>query len=294
MQDTVRRCLLPQLHVIKNHDIKFADLIQELEKDYDNIHRHIVSFLEHIKQVKQELQQLVDDQEHQYLSESYKLYEAMMEQDTNDYILQRRLALSESSQNFIHGRIKRYGDWHHCGMILRPGQEDFFDALVALDPLYLVDINRELMQPFLSRFNPVYRSRVRPYVIQESIDHGMLDQLPNQQFGFVLAFNYFNYKPLELIRRIMQEIFHKLRPGGTLAFTFNNCDRYGAIELVERCFMCYTPGRLVLSAAENIGYEIRETFLVDAACTWVEISKPGTLTSLRGGQSLAKLVAKSK
>jgi len=294
MQEHVRLALLPQVHVIKNHEIKFPDLFQQLEQDYENIQTHIDLFSQRIQQIKQEIKTLVEQQEHHYFAESYKLYEAMMEQDSNEYILQRRPALSEESRNFIDGRIRRHGDWHHCGMILRPGQEDFLTSLVALDPLYVVDVDHELMEPFVNSFNPVYRTRLRTYAVQESIDANMFDQIPNNQFAFVLAYNYFNYKPLELIRRILQEIYAKLKPGGTLAFTFNDCDRYGAVELVERSFMCYTPGRLLLSAAEAMGYEIKQTFIIDSACTWVEISKPGTLTSLRGGQSLAKLVAKSK
>jgi hypothetical protein len=35
-------------------------------------------------------------------------------------------------------------------------------------------------------------------------------------------------------------------------------------------------------------------FHLDGASTWIEVVKPGELTSLRGGQSLAKIVAKPK
>lgn len=293
-RDEVRACLLPQVHTIQNHDIKFSNLAQQLEGSYNKVQSGIDQFVEIVDQVRQQLRDLVGDQEPSYFANSYKLYQSMMEQDSCDYILQRQLSLTESSKKFLDGRIKRYGDWHHCGMILRPGLEQYINSLVALDPLYIVDTDRALLTPAMSRFNPIYQQRLRPYVIQESLDNTMLDVFPDEQFAFILAFNYFNYKPLELTRRLLLELYGKLRSGGVVAFTFNDCDRSGAIDLVERNFMCYTPGRLLLSAAETMGYQIHEIYRIDAACTWVELMRPGTLTSLRGGQSLAKIIAKSK
>jgi len=40
----------------------------------------------------------------------------------------------------------------------------------------------------------------------------------------------------------------------------------------------------------NIGYKIENVFRTDQSCTWLELKRPGELTSLRGGQSLAKVV----
>ena len=116
--------------------------------------------------------------------------------------------------------------------------------------------------------------------------------LPQGQFGFVLAYNFFNYKPLELIKRYMTEIYSKLRNGGILAFTFNNCDLAGGVANAERCFMCYTPGGLIRSLAESIGYEIHQYRQLDSANQWLEIRKPGKLTSLRGGQTLVTVLDK--
>ena len=76
-----------------------------------------------------------------------------------------------------------------------------------------------------------------------------------------------------------------------MAFTFNDCDRAGGVELVERHFMCYTPGSMIVALCESLGFEIQQRYQIDASNTWLELQRPGELTSLRGGQSLAKIVA---
>ena len=177
--------------------------------------------------------------------------------------------------------------------MIRPGKEDWIQNLVACDPLYLVDLEMDLLEPVMSRFNPDYQRRLRPYLIRDDSDK-ILGSIPDGQIGFCLVYYFFNFKPFEVVRSYLEEIHQKLKPGGSLAFTFNNCDRSGAIELVEKNFMCYTPGKLLLTMCESLGYQVRHTYQLDNASTWVELTKPGTLTSLRGGQSLARIVAKSK
>jgi hypothetical protein len=55
--------------------------------------------------------------------------------------------------------------------------------------------------------------------------------------------------------------------------------------------MCYTPKKLIVAHAESVGFECE--FEHDGAgdVSWLEFRKPGEITSLRGGQTLAKIVA---
>jgi predicted methyltransferase len=114
--------------------------------------------------------------------------------------------------------------------------------------------------------------------------------LPDNQFGFCLVYNFFNYKPQEIINQYLTEIYQKLKPGGVVAFTFNDCDHSGAAALAERSFMCYTPGRVVLAHAQAAGFQVRQRYRMNNSTTWIELQRPGQLTSLKGGQSLAKVV----
>ena len=72
--------------------------------------------------------------------------------------------------------------------------------------------------------------------------------------------------------------------------TFNDCDNEKAVRLAENYYACYTPGYLVKSVAERIGFELYFIWNDNSPTTWIELQKPGTLTTLRGGQALAKLV----
>ncbi len=94
------------------------------------------------------------------------------------------------------------------------------------------------------------------------------------------------------MRGYLGEIYAKLRPGGVLAFTFNDADRRGAVDLAERNMNCYTPGRLVTGICENLGFKIEQKHIISAAATWIELRKPGIKPSLRGGQALAELKPK--
>lgn len=282
------------LHLVDTHEIQFPSLTRQLHDSYQNILASFADYKNTIGSVQAEIQRLIDSVEPEYFAKSYQLYEQFFSQDRADYILERQLEITNETRSYLHGRIRNYGDWHHPGLIIRPGCEDWIEDLVACDPLYLVDRDIDFLEPIMSRFNEDYRRRLRPYLMKDNSDDLICQHLPDGQIGFCLAYYYFNFKPFEVVRSNLDEIFKKLKPGGTIAFTFNNCDHAGAVELVERNYMCFTPGKLLLSLCESLGFEVRQIYQLDAACTWVEMSKPGTLTSLRGGQSLARIVAKSK
>jgi SAM-dependent methyltransferase len=141
-------------------------------------------------------------------------------------------------------------------------------------------------------YNETYQRRLRPYVISEQSDRKILGQLPDGQFGLVFAHNFFNFRPFEIMRQWLTEIYQKLKPGGMLLMTINDCDRYKAVISVENRFCCYTPGYLVLELAQSLGFEVEFTWNDDGPVSWLELKRPGELTSVRGGQSLAKIIPK--
>jgi SAM-dependent methyltransferase len=108
----------------------------------------------------------------------------------------------------------------------------------------------------------------------------------------VFAYNFFNFRPFEVLRQYLTEIYQKLRPGGILIMTFNDCDRAKAVMLVEQHYCCYTPGYLVRELAQSLGYEIAFAWTDQGPSTWLELRKPGERPGLRGGQALAKILPK--
>ena len=288
-QSRFNAALDPTYHAISTHVVQFGNHSAKLKDICDDIQTLHNKFDDVVSELKQDIRQDIENLEQEYLARSYQLYSENMKNDSVDHMLQRRPALDSMVMDYLRSRMIRYSDWHYPGMILRPGLETWMQYLVALDPMYLVDIDHAMLRPCLEHFPKEYQFRIRPYIIKEYLDPVSLVHLPQGQMAFVLAYNYFNYKPIEVIRDFLREIFGCLRPGGVLAFTFNDCDRWGGVEMAERYYACYTPGRLILAAAELTGYEIVHRYDIDAGITWLELRRPGELRNLRGGQSLSRI-----
>jgi SAM-dependent methyltransferase len=127
---------------------------------------------------------------------------------------------------------------------------------------------------------------------QDPCSTDVLATMPDNQFGLCLAFNFFEFTPIEVLEQYLKNIFNKLRPGGILAMTFNDCDRAHCVALVEKNFCFYTPGQRVKATAKSIGYRQIFSWTDMGNLTWLELRKPGELESIRGGQTLAKIVNK--
>lgn len=289
-RDHVRLDLSQFKHIVDSNPIQIGQYQQQVDSKFLSILNQITDFGLIIDNLKQEISKLIEEAEKPYFVESYQLYEEMTAYDSPEYILDRRPVLSKETENFLVSRLQFYTSWQYPGMIIRPGVEPFIEHLVSYDPLYLVDTDRTLLEPAICRFPIEYQQRLRSYVISESCDSEMLHKIPSEQFGMCLVYNFFNYKPLEIIRGYLREIYQKLKPGGVLILTFNDCDRPAGVDLCERHFACYMTGGLMESLAQTIGYEKVFSWNDRGPTTWLELKKPGTLTTLRGGQTLARIV----
>lgn len=291
---TVNQLLGPIEYTIDNHELQFPDLKQELNAVRSRIDLAVDDFNRTIRDLKQQVREDIDSLEPTYHENSRRLYyDEMQPYDSDEVILNRRLGLSAQTTEYLTSRINLNSNWQHPGLIIRPGLEEWIEDLVGLDPLYIVDERFSLLTPALDRFNPKYQARLRTYQTYEAGHLDPLQDLPESQFSFVLVYNFFHYKSMDVVERYLESIFKRLAPGGTLAMTFNDCDRSGAVSNCERNFMCYTPGRQVLAYAKKLGFKISQQYNIDAAITWLELRKPGTLSSRRGGQTLARLMPKN-
>lgn len=279
-------------YLVQNQNVQIAEFSQKLQQRRADIEKSFDLFESDLQALKAELDTLIESTEKPWFAESYRLYEQEMVNETAEYILNRRPNIQPETEQFYRTRIVRYNNWQHPAMIIRPGRETFINELLASDPLYLVDENHDLLLPSMSVFNEQYQNRLRPYTINERQDQEILGKLPNGQFGLVFAYNFFNFRPFEVLKRYFSEIYQKLRPGGVLAFTFNDCDRDKGVMLVEQHFCCYTPGYLVRELAQSVGYEVLFSWSDQGPSTWLELRKPGEFSTLRGGQALAKVIPK--
>ena len=278
-------------HVIANHAVQFDALSTDFKDAVSNVQTAFDQVEQIVDGLKDHIVSMIESMEPTQYAQSERLYQEEMCNESNEYILNRRLHIDENSNILLRLHLKNLTDWRLPGMIIRPGRDTFIEDLVPLDPLYLVDHNMELLQPAVSAFTVEYQRRLRTYPANDYQNGHPLWQLPDNQFGLVFVWNYFNYKPLSVIYRYLADIYKKLRPGGVLVFTYNDCDRGHGAALAEQNFMCYTPGRIIKSHVESMGFEIMFEHHGQGDVTWLELKKPGVIQSIRGGQAMAKIVA---
>jgi hypothetical protein len=279
-------------YVIQNSQIQFPQLTDQLLATQDQVKLYLQQYDQTLHNIRQHVRDLIKHNESVYFDHSTKLYQSM-QHETVEYILQRIRPIDPAKKLQLRGRLQTYTDWKYPGLVIRPSHSPWVEDLVALDPMYFIDTHKDLMAPVTSQFPPEYQRRLRCYVIDEFNNQPIFEALPQQQFGFVYSFDYFNFRPLEVIKKYLLEVFGLLRGGGTFFFNFNDCDRQGGVGLTENHFCCYTPARLIYEHAVKVGYEIVRKEIIDNASTWVELKKPGQLTSIRGGQCLAGIYRKS-
>jgi hypothetical protein len=308
LSDTVARLnLLDSLDVASECDIAMAKLKhisytvteqcnqyitnQEITATYNHIQDNIAKFSAQVEGLKEELRSEIVQLEQEYLVSSLNVYQDM-QHDTPEYILNRRMRINDDDDIVLRTRLKNLTDWRIPGMILRPGLENYIEDMVPLDPLYVVDHDPELMRPAIGKFTPEYQRRLREYVIDDWAEGPILHKLPNNQFGTIFAYHYFNHKPMPTICKFLDEFYQKLRPGGSVIMTYNNCDLANGVIRAEHAWMLYTPRRLIERHAMSLGFELTTAYDGKGDVSWLEFRKPGDLVSLRGGQTLAKILAK--
>ena len=274
--------------IVKQSLIPVGTVVDELDLIHQNIYKEYKQFDVILTQLKDKISKILDEQGQPWFMESTKRYFFDAEHQSDDWYLQRKSSIPQADKDFYISRLQTYSSWKYPGLIFRPGLHNLVQHMVCYDPLYLVDKTDNLLFPCQLEFPEQYRRRLRPVVIDEQSET-LLDTLPDNQFGVVLAYDYFNFLPLYIIERILQQVYLKLRPGGTICFTFNDCDTDKAMQLVENYRASYTPGKSLKHVIKAIGYEITFEYNDQSPTTWMELKKPGQLKSIRGGQIMTQV-----
>jgi hypothetical protein len=285
------RVLAATLQSITQYSLQVGNYSQQLQDNFLSIRSGIDQFTNTVNLLREHVQQEIAQREPEYLQNSVRIYQSEMIHETPEYILQRRLLLSEEDQAYLSSRISALGDWRYPAVCIRPGLEKFIKIMVPLDPLYLVDQEYALLAPAVEDFDPQYQRRIRQYTVNDYVSTPLLEKLPDNQFAVIFAYNFFNYKPLHVIERYLKELFSKLRPGGVLIMTYNNCDHAHGVRLAERNYMMYTPLRLLTPIVDAVGYVNQSNRCCGGDSDILELHKPGQLSTIRGGQTLAKIIA---
>lgn len=198
--------------------------------------------------------------------------------------------LSSKDYNLALSRLSMYNSWDSPTMQFMPGDCEFTNHLVSNDPLYLIDIDNKFFGQAKEQYTTQYQGRLRYYEIDEINSESILGKLPKGQFGFCFAWGFFNYRNIHLIRRYLAELYDYLKPGGVLFFTYNNCENLNNFDLAESDYASFILKKDLIASLNNLNYEILNIVDSDSNISWIEVKKPGELTSNRAGQTLASII----
>lgn len=269
----------------KNLKHSILDRHKNIIRELDGIHQDISEFKSCVDQelAVVEVPCLTDQSE--------KIYQEGLNDDAGykfDREYFKTLLGDQNIRDFFVGRVSKHVNWKYSALQLGPRLGDVTDFLVGCDPLYLVDTHQDMFREVKKLWTKDYQQRIRYYTIDETKDN-VLHEFPAGQLGLVVAVDYFNFRPLRLIEQYLSSIFSILQPGGAAIFTYNNCDYPVGIDSFKNSYYTYTPGHLVKSACARCGFDIIESFDMEKNVSWLEIQKPGTRSSIKGGQTLGKI-----
>ena len=218
------------------------------------------------------------------------------EVDFFNFYHRTEFCINEDTLDIIKGHIYQNAHHHYTGLQFgcTPQSKVLTGELVANDPLYLCDFSSDKVEDIAGQFNEVYYGRLRKYTIT---DHN-LNALPQNQFGFIFSWMLFNYANATCIHEYLKKMLGLLRPGGRFIFSYNNCDLLESCVLAETCGMSYVSKRQLISLCLQEGFEIVHEYDLPNNddhvkwISWIEIKKPGELSTVKRRQVLGEIKQK--
>jgi SAM-dependent methyltransferase len=264
----------------EQHDSFIEDLAQHCAKAIALIEEANDIFKVHLDSINQEINQVT----HELFSNNYTLEERYSE-DAN-YIREHwKIRIDPDIADIVQQRVTLYTDWKYPALEIGCRDGEWTRLMVAADPLYIMDRNREFLESAANQFPVEYQRRMRPYHLA---NHN-LTMLPQNQFGFVFSWGYFNYVSLDTMKSYLTQIFNILRPGGVFMFSYNDGDSPGGAGMAEQMARAYTPKSVLLALVEGLGFEVISVADHGPAISWLEIKRPGELRTVKAHQVLGEI-----
>ena len=299
--DSVRRDINNQLSAIGT-DLATSDYdSDELKQSMSNKHLAILKILEDwdtdLNTFKKKLKQAIDEYAIPYYAKSeevYKLNCALPRLEKLSRLKNSDLLYNEESKKLLINSITSKISARYACCQIQPGYGEITKEIIAGTPLYMMEEEDFPSVVNTDFFNPVMNKRINWYSYNEN-DADPMHKLPQGQIGCVVAIDFFNSKTVEVIKKYLKSIYTVLRPGGTVIFTYNNCDYPKGIDKVDEMYYCYTTEEEMTTVCEEVGYKLVDSVTrgydeLDNGISWLEVTKPGELSTIRAAQGLAQIM----
>jgi len=299
--NTLRKSINTQLSEFINdlhtNQIDFDDVKNKITGTQLEVLKNLEQMSDYLNTLRNSVNKLVDDLAIPYYKKSENIYTNTLSMIGVAGGLQLRtkdIANNDESKEALIGAIQSYVSNEYACCQLAPGYGEITKFLVAGTPLYIVDDDHNTLRQFRENFfNDIMQRRTNFYTMSDTDDHPLY-KLPQGQIGFCVIIDYFNFKTVEVIKKYLQSMYKIMRPGGVVIFNFNNCDYPKGIDKVDEMLYCYTTGTEMNTICTQVGFEVIKLIARDYderenGISWLEIKKPGNLSTIRAAQGLAEI-----
>jgi SAM-dependent methyltransferase len=265
-----------------NEELSFK--INELATNHLAVNNLFTRDHEHLQRILAEIQEKINLLSTKFFEDNYQLELKIL--DPNYVRQSRNLINNEEFEQTLIQRINLYSNWQYPALEIGCRDGRWTKLLVASDPLYIADVFEDFLLSSIQQFPAIYQGRIRKYIIK---DFYKINNLPKNQFGLIFSYNFFNYLSIDSIKQLLIQALGWLRPGGSMIFTYNNADLPAAAAYAENYFMTYVPESILIPMAESIGFETVFIYNCEPAYSIIELRKPGTLKSIKVGQTAGEI-----
>ena len=238
---------------------------------------------------------------------------------TSSYVTDLRLRLNavddithdiSTDHDMVCNVISKYANWKMPGLLLGCRAPNLVPATAATDPFYMADINEQHLRKALDQLEGPAKLRARLYLLtpdsydmfvnrhlkffsyfNPSTEHLVFDRLPQEQFGMVVSWNFFEYVAEQDLAVYLKQIIKLLQPGGVFVFGYNNCDEVIGLQNFLNNYKSYVPKHQLVKVLSTVGYEILEMLDTDESSLAV-VRRPGTTDSVKASTVIGKKILK--
>jgi hypothetical protein len=220
---------------------------------------------------------------------------------TSDYIPKRSKIPNCLKRNLV-ASLRQNTSWKYPALIVNPIDKGLIDCAISSDPLYVTydpnyDLDHKLLDQLILKFPLIYQRRLRVY----KLDNYNFNDLPQNQFSVITNWNIINKFNFDELKIYLKDMFNLMRPGGILLTNLylNTTAKNGN----EWDFFKQISSNTLISIFKNLGFELTmdnikitaiesNEYIPFKYVCWITMYKPGTLTTVKAHQALARIIPK--
>jgi phospholipid N-methyltransferase len=271
----------------------FGELKNNLANQLIQLKSQIKQTDDLISNLIQYVDTLIEEQVKEFYKSGYLIngVEFTGETDVHNERQYRNITCTEDVKQTVISKIRNHTNSKYPALEIGPGDGQWTEYMVAGDPLYIVDIHPEFLESTKSKFPIEYQRRLRSYLLGwHGVPKDDLSMLPQNQFGFIFAWQVFDFFPFDKTKVYLEQCFNLLRPGGVMMFSYNNCEFSAAAVYTEIGFKSWMPKKLIINTCQELGFEVLDTNDSLSGFHWIQIKKPGELKTVKTGQAMGEII----